>query len=218
MAAQGSRIKRGLTIAGLLAVIICCWLWIYFTQFATPAFNQPLHQAVGQVMAEETVKLLDQKGKIIVLAVNPREFPELKAQLTSFTAVLKKAPAVTIKEQCLLKADDPKYGVGRGLSAKRLIQVMSKYRDADAVVSFIGTPNLTDQDLTQLAQAHPKFIAEVRSTERTLKLLDSGVLQLVVVPRFAFPPPGPKHPHSPREWFNRYFQVLTPATGRRGDE
>ena len=41
--------------------------------------------------------------------------------------------------------DDPKYGVGTGLSAKRFLKIRKKYTDADAVVSFVGVPNMTDE-------------------------------------------------------------------------
>jgi hypothetical protein len=111
---------------------------------------------------------------------------------------------------------DPKYGLGRGLSAKRLLHVLTKHSEADAVVSFIGAPNLADDELEQVSKAHPKFIAEARSPERTLKLLEKQVLRVAIVSRFVFPAPGRKHPRTKREWFDRYFQVMTPAIAQHG--
>ncbi len=46
--------KQKLTALGAILAIIASAIWIYITQFAVAAYNIPLHQAVGEVMAEET--------------------------------------------------------------------------------------------------------------------------------------------------------------------
>jgi hypothetical protein len=209
-----SPLKPGLTVAGLILVIAACWVWIYFTQLAPRTFNAPLHEGVGTVLAEETANLLDHKGQIVLITVHSREFPELRVQLASFEKTLKSSGAISIQQIEEVEAKDPKYGVGRGLSATRLLKTVTKHPNADAIVSLIGVPNFTPAELDEFSKAHLKFIAEVRSQERTLRLLDQGILQLAVVSRFIFPAPGgTKHPRKPREWFDRYFQVVTPASG-----
>src|SRR5205823_13315081 len=83
---------------------------------------------------------------------------------------------------------------------------------ADAIVSFVGVPNLTDGDFTELKKPIPKFIAETRSPEKCIKPFQKGVLQVAIISRFVFPAPGPKNPHTPREWFDQYFQIVTSAS------
>src|SRR5262249_29879811 len=127
---------------------------------------------------------------------------------------LKSFSAMSIQQIEEVEAKDPKYGVGRGLSATRLLKIVAKHPNANAIVSLIGVPNFTPAEVDEFSKAHLKFIAEVRSQERTLRLLDKGILQLAVVSRFIFPAPGgTKHPHKPREWFDRYFQVVTTEPG-----
>jgi len=166
------------------------------------------------VLAEQTAELLDHKGNIVVITIDSGQFPELRVQLAAFEKTLKSSGAISIQHIEDVAAKDPKYGIGRGLSAARLLKTVAKYPTADAIVSFIGVPNFTSAEADEFSKAHPKFIAEVRSQERMLRLLDKGVLQVAVVSRFTFPAPGDsKHPHKPREWFDRYFQVVTPAPG-----
>ena len=78
----------------------------------------------------------------------------------------------------------------------------------DAIVSFVGAPELSDQDLAQL-KTSPKLIAEAHSPERLINLLDKKILVSAIVPRFEFPAPGPRKPETSRQWFDHYFQIVT---------
>ena len=80
MTATGANIKQALGVAGLILVILASLIWIYVTEVAAPKINLPLHQGVGLVLAEETSKVLGNKGQVVIIAINPRKFPELKAQ------------------------------------------------------------------------------------------------------------------------------------------
>ena len=213
MTPTGANSKQALAIAGLILVILASLTWIYVTEVAAPKINLPLHQGVGLVLAEETSKVLGNKGQVVVIAINPRKFPELKAQLAAFEKALKGLRGIKVKETYMVETnDDPKYGVGTGLSAKRFLKIQKKYPAADAIVSFVGVPNLTDEDFTGLKRPTPKFIAETRSPEKSIRLFQKGVLQVAVISRFVFPAPGPKNPHTPREWFDQYFQIVTAAS------
>jgi hypothetical protein len=87
------------------------------------------------------------------------------------------------------------------------LTIARKNSGADAIVSFVGAPELTDSDLQQL-KSMPKVIAETRSPEKLLNLLDKKILVAAIVPRFEFPAPGPRKPETARQWFDRYFQVV----------
>lgn len=210
MMSNGSAKQVILAIVSIL-VILASLCWIYFTQFASAKINVSLHTAVGQVMAEETDKLLGHKGEVIVLALDAGAAPELPAQLKSFKETLRKLGGVTIRKTDYLKTDNqPKYGTGRGLSARQFLRVVKKSAGAGAIVSFVGAPNLSDADFSELEKNHPpKFIAEGGSAAKLKKLFDKKLLQVAIVHRYQFPAPNTNAPATPREWFDKRFQILT---------
>lgn len=204
-----SKKKQWLVAGGCLAAIAFSGAWIYFTQFARPDYNEPLHQGIGQVMAEETAKLLANQGKIVILSMEPGKAPELKTQLAAFERALKKFSGIRIKETMVLDTEGrDKYGPGAGLSSRRFVRIVKKSQSADAIVSFVGAPNLSADDVAQL-ERQPKFIAESRSAEKLKPLFESNVLHAAIVSRFQFPAPGKHNPRTPQQWFEKRYQVVT---------
>jgi hypothetical protein len=134
-----------------------------FHAIGPKGFQSPLHEGVGMVLAEETAKLLDHKGQIVLITIRSREFPELRVQLASFEKTLKSSGAIRIQQIEEVEPKDPKYGIGLGLSATRLLKIVAKHPNADAIVPLIGVPNFTPAELDDFSKTHPKFIAEVRS-------------------------------------------------------
>ncbi len=192
----------------LLAIAGSAW-WIYRTQFAAPTFNLVLHQAIGQIMAEETARLLNHTGKVVVVAIETAGRPELQTQLDEFGRTLNQSSRIKIKETYKLETDKQlKYGVGAGLSARRYVRIVNKNLGATAIVSFVGAPDLSDDDITQL-KSQPKFIAESRSVEGLKKLFDKQLLHAAVVSRFQYPTPVKHTPRTRQEWFDQRFQVVT---------
>jgi hypothetical protein len=196
--------------AACLLVIVAAGVWIYHYEFSSPDLNVPLHQAVGQVLADETARLTGHQGKIVIVTIDSRNSPELKVQLDSFEKDLKLLGRIDIKDKVVLDpGENPKYRPGSGLSAKRFLKIVRKHPGTDAIVSFVGAPELSDQELAQVGPM-PKFIAETHSPEKLLNLLQKKILVSAIVPRFDFPAPGPRKPQTSRQWFDHYFQILTP--------
>jgi len=79
------------------------------------------------------------------------------------------------------------------------------------MASFVGAPELKDDEIGQL-QARPKFIAESRTVEKLGNLFAKQLLQVAIVSRFRFPAPVEGNPGTPRQWFDKRFQVLTAET------
>src|SRR5437899_3249885 len=114
--------KQKLTACVAILVILVSAFWIYRTQFAGRTENDRLHEAVGQVMAEETSRLVGHTGKIVVVTTDNRTAPELKIQIAAFKKQLTRLGAISIKDTLVLDpGDNPKYRPGAGLSAKRLL-------------------------------------------------------------------------------------------------
>jgi hypothetical protein len=202
--------KQRLLLWGAIVAIIASAARIYYVEFAAPEVNLELHQAVGRVMAEETVRLVGHNGKVVIVTVELPQAPELKVQVKAFEKHLKLLGGVTVKERFELDpGDNLKYRPGAGLSAKHFLKIARKSAGADALVSFVGAPQLSDAEFQQLKSV-PRFIAETHSPEKLGNLFQKKLLLVAIVPRYEFPAPGPRKPQTGRQWFDRYFQIVVP--------
>lgn len=201
-----------LVVVAALIAILGSVLWIYHFEFGATNANAPLHRSVGQALADETARVIGHHGNVVLVTMDPRNAPEIRIQVEAFEKDLKNMGGVTIKDKVVLDpGENPKFRPGSGLSAKRFLKIARKHPGVDAIVSFVGAPELTDQELAQLKTA-PKLIAETHSPERLANLIQKKVLLSAIVPRFEFPAPGPRKPETSKQWFDHYFQILTPET------
>jgi len=194
-----------------MAVIVASGVWIYFTQFAQPAFNMVLHESVGEVLAQETAKLIQSNGQVVIITMDTSKFPELKTQLRAFEKALKALGPMSVKELPMDTEDKPQYRTGAGLSSRRFLRLLKKTGSAKAIVSFIGAPRMTDEEFAQVEKA-PKFIAECRSPDKVKKLFEKNILQVAVINRFDYPAPIKHNPKTPKQWFEKYYQVIKADT------
>lgn len=199
--------NRIIAAAAILAIVASC-VWIYFTQFKATQYNVGLHRRIGQVLAEQASKALGSKGHIVSIAIDTKEWPELKIQLEAFKAALKKLGQYEIREYELDTKDQAKYGLGSGLSGRRYVRTVKKNEKADLFVSFVGAPKLSSEEVAELGKK-PKLIVESRSGDNVYSLFQDKLIVAAVVSRFQFPAPAPEKPHTPDEWFVKRYQVLT---------
>jgi hypothetical protein len=201
-------VKKG--IVGTLAVlaIVASCLWIYFTQFRAAKHNVGLHQHIGQVLAQQAASAAGKKGRIVAIAIDARDWPELQTQIDAFKAELKKLGDYELKEYQLDTKDQPKYGVGSGLSGRRYVRTVKKNLNADVFVSFVGAPKLTPEEVADLPNK-PKLIVESRSGDYVGELFQNKLALAAVVSRFQFPAPAPEKPKTPEEWFAKRYQLVT---------
>ena len=208
MALSDSKTKDILVAIGSILAIVASVLWIVRSQ-RSPKMNVSLHQAVGQVLAEETARLLERKGKVVIVSMETGKVPELKTQLQAFEKALHLVGGITVLERYELDPEDkPKYGPGTGLSAPRFLRIVKKSAKADAIVSFVGVPRLTDEEIGKLERM-PRFVAETKERDKLSRLFEKKILHVAVVPRFEFPAPVSEKPRTAREWFDKYFQIVT---------
>ena len=146
MNSQNNRLIAGTATA----VILGSCVWIYFTQFKAALHNAVLHRQVGEVLAGQAANVLGPKGCIVSISIDPKDSPELKIQLQAFRAKLKELGQYEIREYEMDKNAQPKYGVGSGLSGREYVQTVKKNTNADVFVSFIGAPELSSEEITEL--------------------------------------------------------------------
>jgi hypothetical protein len=205
-------LKQKLTVIAAIAAIVASTIWIYRTQFAVTVSNIPLQQAIGQALAEETSRALGQKGDVVIVSMETGHAPELKVQMDAFEKRLNALGGILVKERVILDpGDNPKFRPGAGLSAKRFMKIVRKNTNVGAIASFVGAPSLTDDEMAQIKPV-PIFIAEARSPEKLINLLQKKILRAAIVPRYEFPAPGPKKPSTGQQWFNYYFQIVRPES------
>ncbi len=204
------RTKEGLLAAGLILVIAAS-LYSLYPYVAAPAEGMALHERLGEVMAEQTAELLGNTGKVAVITLEASASSILQAQLNGFKRALRHSRIQIEKTVVLDTKGSSKYGPGRGLSAQKFRQIRDRCRTVGALVSFVGVPNLDDEELTSFQGAGPKIVAEAKFSERLERLLEKQVVQTAIVPRFVFPAPVSKRSHTPRDEFQLYFQVVKQA-------
>ena len=205
---MSSNRKNALLATGSILVIIASALWIYYHEFRAAKHSVALHERVGQVLAEQTVSLIGKKGRVVTISIDSKEWPELKTQIDAFKETLKKLGDYEVRAYQLDTKDQPKYGVGSGLSGRRYVRTVKKSEKADIFVSFIGAPKLSKEDLAELGKK-PRFVAESRSGDNLPGLFENKLIDVAVVSRFEFPAPGPEKPRTPQEWFTKRYQIIT---------
>lgn len=201
--------KRIFLICASLLAILGSGIAIYFYQFARPSLATVLHQGVGTVMAEETARILNGSGKIVILTIDHAQAPELEVQIAAFKKRLASFPKISIDKVRVLETEgQKKYRAGAGLSGRRFVRTMKKDSHADAIVSFVGAPELTEAEVAELGKP-VKFVAEVRVAEKLKPLFEKKLIDVAIVSRFEFPAPGNKKPRTSREWFDNRFQIIS---------
>ena len=203
------------TTLGVVAVlaIVASLTYLYFTQFSgPPKVNLTPFENLGYVVAEETAKLLNNQGRVLVVSevFEAMKSPNTDAQVKGFKAGLAKSSGVQLKEAKEFKrsmSDDP-----QNWPDGQAAVFVNMGDNASATVLFVGLPqNLSKDDIAALKESKSKLIV-VGGQSPTLKtLLKDGVIHLAIVNRFP-PAPTPSGSEKPREWFDRVYMVVTPAT------
>src|SRR5262245_33126216 len=107
---RASQQKPRLVVTGTVLAIAASALWMYRYEFGSEQVPEPLHQAVGHVMAEETARQVGHLGNIVLITMDTHQAPELKLQVKAFEKSLKLLGGITIKDRIILDpGDNPKY-------------------------------------------------------------------------------------------------------------
>ena len=199
-----------ISIVALLAIAASGW--VIYRQTRPEGINVKLHRVIGEVLAEQAALVTTNRGKVVVVHLDRAKYPVINAQLEGFESGLQKFPDLKLYRTVEVDAEGkPKYGPGRGLSGERFLRIVKKYSGrADVIVSFIGTPTLTEEEFKNLRQPMPKFVAETRAREQLAQLFAANAVHAAIVPRFIFPSPVQK-PKTPRDWFDEGWQVINPS-------
>jgi len=180
-------------------------------------FHAILHavdRAVGEVAAEQTAQLLGQQGHLVLLAVDTSRFKNLQAdtQRQAFLQAVKKYRALRVVATEWVDPTTIRGGADFGLDSRVFFEALARHPQAAALVSLVGAPHLTDEEMDRLPQPLPRLVAvQAMGCRADLRRWHARKLvQVEIAPRALPPSADARPPKSAREWFARYYEVLAP--------
>ncbi len=202
-------------VVGVLAALLLAGAgWLIWRHVDGPKVNLRPSAAVGEVLAEEMNRLLGGKGKIVILSRQPfADVPDANGQrIEAFTAALHRIPGLKVAPPDWLPRP-PMGTMDLGtVTAEQLLAAFDKNADAEGFLILAGMPPLTDVVVAKVKARSLKLIAVCGYSGHVKRWLESQALAVVVVPRFGDLPAGTPEPKSARDWFDREYQLFTPAT------
>ena len=170
--------------------------------------------AVGQVLAEETAKLTQASGAIVVVAEHVLELDRNgpDARWNVFREELKKYPNIRIAAIEIVKPE-PELGMP-GCPAAAFLKILSRHADTAAIVFLTDLPEwLTVREgilrhfttkllaLDTMGKLSQRHYAGYFTSGSLAELIGANLTPIGV-------PMAPPKP--PREWFDKHYQVYTP--------
>jgi len=176
-------------------------------------FDLNPYHALGSGAAEETAKLIGNKGPVVIIAPDTSQFknPAVESELSSCQKSLAKSGLKVAAVARFKMTPMESMATGGAMPRDQFLNVLQSHPSAGAVVLFCGFPQFAPQDYDVLKQGNTKFIVASGYLPAYRKLLEAQVIHLAIVPKFDRSASPAKEPKTPREWFEQDFVVITPG-------
>src|SRR5947209_3893509 len=200
-------IAASVTLVGAAALL-------YFSLGEKPAQVEPgPPMALGQIMAEEAAKLTSAGGRLILITLdnsmsrNPTAELQMKGFFTGLRdANLTAALTNAIRLDPLRLVRVPPAG---------FFEILKKQSENDVIVSFLGPPVLTPEQRAKIADKKLRILALCSGAmprQIDLKeLFAQSLLHVAIISRSGQSPSPSSPDATPRDSFDRLFQVVTSA-------
>jgi hypothetical protein len=208
----GIGIVKRRQVMGWVAIVVIAVallrLYVFFHPHPDRIDRRP-HEQLGSVLAAEAVRALDGGGRLIVISRETSEFevPAAEAQLDSFLAGIKKAGR-TVTALRSVKVDPLR---PLTVPAGDFFELLKQAKENDVIVSLLGPPNLSDEQVGKLGPKRPKVLAVCSGALpfriNLRKVFDQKLLAVAVVSRPDAPavvPPGTRE-----QAFEQTFKLIT---------
>lgn len=203
--------KKHLQTVLCIGAILGSGLWIYLSSSPRGSkIDLDPYRALGEVAAEETSRLLPQKGSVVIIA---RENPSgedvvAAAQLKALNGALAK---VGFKVAATETYSVPRMDLfARGtVPHDRFLQMLQAHPNTAAFVLCAALPPLDPSELDRVKQSGAKLVSICGFRPGDEALLKSRVLSLAIVPRIGSPPEGLKPAPGLRGVFDRSYKILS---------
>jgi hypothetical protein len=177
-------------------------------------------QALGEVLAEEAVRLAGPNRSITLITPDSSWGPPSTAE-QALRAALKKQNA-TLDFVKAANLGNPMLSGGVGLKAADFFETMEKSARAGAVISLVGAPQLNEGDAARLTSTHPPVLVVATAslgdkmgvhTDPVLlgSLLEAKLIQLAIIDGNdpTAQPTAKSDPH--RALFDQHYRILRPT-------
>jgi hypothetical protein len=194
--------KTTAIIAGvvLLAALVALWLQSGISQ---PNIKGSPFQTLGQVLAEEAAKAIQDHGQVVAVPIDPHGQSSAiwQEQWAAFTDELKKHPSITLAAPEFTDLDRP----------IPLADFLQQHAQAGVIVFFVDPQSWNDLDSVPNPQTAPKIVAvgnpDLPAKTVYTRFFTSGILAALILPH-----PLSSYqvePKSQREWFAKYYSLFT---------
>lgn len=200
-----SKVALALALAALAS-------FMAWRQLSGPRVDFKPSAAVGEVLVEEAARLLGADGQLVLIARAPdTSGPDANSErVESFQKAIerRKSPKLAAVEW-IPRPPPGQMDIG-AVSEEQLAGIASKHPKANGFVIFAGLPPFSPQGIEAFVGRSLKLFVVCGYGDNLKRWLQSSVVSLAVVPRFADQPPGTPAPKSARDWFQQEFELLTP--------
>jgi len=174
--------------------------------------NVDTYEVLGAVTAEETAKLLGNKGQVLVMArdAGADKNPSVEAELKAFRRTLKKHPGLGVVTEKVQVTPMLMMATGGGVPPEQLFKALETHANVGAVVLFFAFPQLADSELEALEKSGVKIVVVSSLRPGYQRLLERRAIHLAIVPRPDAAPPGAQAARTLRERFDQEYLVITP--------
>jgi len=203
--------KKLVLAVALVAILVAGY--ILWRQFSAPAVNFRPSAAAGEVLADEVSRLLGGSGEVLIIArQTSREGTDAMGQrVASFAAALGRGTKLQLTAtEWIPRAAGGMMDLG-GVSQEQLETALEKNSTVNLAVVFAGLPPYSPGLAEKLTARSQKLVAVCGYGPTVRSWLDAKALELAVVPRLGDPPATTAAPKTAKEWFEREFQIVTPA-------
>ena len=187
---------------------------IYFALAGrSPKINLDTYHVLGAVTAEETARLLGNKGQVLVMVrdTGPNENPSVEAELKAFQNALKSQKGISVLVERIQGSPMQMMATGGGVPPEQFLQALKVHSGLGAVVLFMGFPQLSNSELEVLKQSGVKTVVACALRPGDEKLIERQSINLALVPRSDSPPPDAPAARTLRERFDQEFRIIGPA-------
>jgi hypothetical protein len=196
-------------IFGILGSIV--WLCVSFSSHP-PKVDLDPYKALGAVAAQETARLLPQKGSVVIISRDYSSETNVvqDAQLQALEAALQQAGFNSVAKETF---NVPRLEVfsRASIPRERFLEVLQAHPKTAAMVLFAALPQLEPADLDRLKKSGAKIVSICGFRPADQALLDSGVISLAIVPRTEQAPEAANPDSGVRGVFDAHYTIVPPG-------
>lgn len=208
--------KTAITLACLVAI---GWAFRTIRRSSRVDMDQKavaMHRQGGIAMARLSVHAVGDSGTLLVLEPAEEDLVDSQTkrwvadQLEAFYRQLGSKVSVSAREKVSisLSRESKARGERSGFTLARYLQLLARHPHSDAVVSFVGEPEVGADELASLKEKLPPLVCLSHVGTNLPLLMKEGLVAAAIVPRRMAVPIDDFQ----GDWFSVLYQEITPDT------